>query len=206
MAAREEFGPILAIPECGGSGPAGKMSLSNVGAQLSDVVLLNWNGLFEILTSIVGALDRPGARTQTARRRDGRHRWTRDRRASAREVIESPGAGGKGGFPPSITADAQLGYSVMACQSGGILPESCVGDGSIFVRLEGHSGAKNELGRRARVGFCPCCTQATHSAVPSRYTVGGFPSDRAHGLQLLRERGPRTWSSRVHMVCSSHFC
>ena len=97
---------------------------------------------------------------------------------------------GAGAFPPGITAGAQLGYSVMTYQSVEILSESCVGDGSIFVRLEGHSGAKNELARRAKVGFCPCCSQATHSAVPSRYEVGGFPSDRAHGLQLLREHGP----------------
>ena len=57
---------------------------------------------------------------------------------------------GQMGYPPTMLADAQLGYPVMSRQSPEILFDSCGGGGSILVRPEGfcaraHPGTKNEL-------------------------------------------------------------
>ena len=101
------------------------------------------------------------------------------------------------GYPPSIATDAQPGYSVMAYQSVEILFESCDGGGSILGRLEGsgplgHPGTQDALTKRAKVGCCPCCTKETHIAAPPRYSVGVRSNDKAHGLQLRPEHGPRS--------------
>ena len=99
------------------------------------------------------------------------------RQATGRKVTAFLKTDGQVGHPTSISTDAQLGNSVMANQSAGILFGSCKGDGSTRVRLEGscmraHPSAKHEPPRRAKVGNCPCCATATHSAAPARYMGG----------------------------------
>ena len=109
----------------------------------------------------------------------------RARKEAAREVP----AKGQVGYPPGVTADAQLGYSVMAYQNAAILFGLCEGDSSILVRLAGtcataHPRGRAELTRRANVEDCPCCTRSTHIAVPTRYSVGEFPKEKARGVSL----------------------
>ena len=53
------------------------------------------------------------------------------RESSARGVMESVRAKGQVGYPPTISAVAKLGYSVMAYQSPDNLFDSCDGDGSM---------------------------------------------------------------------------
>ena len=50
--------------------------------------------------------------------------------------MDCPKAQGRVGYPPGVTTDAQLGCSVAAYQSAGILFCFCEGDGPILVRLE----------------------------------------------------------------------
>ena len=81
------------------------------------------------------------------------------REASARGVMATLKAKGQVGYPPTITADALLGYSVAPCQSAEIFFGSREGNGSILVRPEcslrararAHPGAKNEWAQRAKV-------------------------------------------------------
>ena len=118
-----------------------------------------------------------------------------DRRASFREEME---------FPPNIATDAQPGYSAVAYQSADILFGSREGDCSILVRIEdtctpAHAGPKSEMARRARVGYWPRCTNATHIAVPLRYEDGESPKKKDHGLQSRREHGPWPVATRNRM-------
>ena len=57
--------------------------------------------------------------------------------ASVREVMEFLRARRQEEYPPIIATEAQLGYSVTACQSKEILFGPCEGDGLILVRIEG---------------------------------------------------------------------
>ena len=91
------------------------------------------------------------------------------------------------GYPSSFTADAQLGYSMMAYQSAASLFGSREGCSSFLVRLEGTC-------TRAHPGGgpnCPCCARPTHVAAPARYAVGELSKEKARGVFLRTERGPR---------------
>ena len=60
-----------------------------------------------------------------------------DRKASVRKVIEFLRSRGQVGYTPTISTEAQSGYSVMARRSHEVLFDSCGGDGSIPVHFEG---------------------------------------------------------------------
>ena len=54
----------------------------------------------------------------------------------------------------------------------------------------GHSGTKAGLAQRAKVGYCPCFTRATHVAIPPSYKLGEFANDKARGPELWKSAGP----------------
>ena len=93
-----------------------------------------------------------------------------------------------------------MGFPVTADQSAELLIGQREDSGRIFVRIGGtcaraRKASKNaEIARRAKVGYCQCCTRPTHIAVPSRYVVGEFSSSKASGISLWMERGP--WAAR----------
>ena len=115
------------------------------------------------------------------------------RKAAFREVMDVLRYKGKVGYPPSVATDAQLGFSAMAYQYAEVLFGQREG---IPVRFEGtcprvrRAGKKADNTQRAKVGFCACCARPTHIAVPARYVVGEFPSQRALGISLWMEHGP----------------
>ena len=101
-------------------------------------------------------------------------------------------------YPPAISTDTQSTHSVMAYQIYEALFDSCGGDESISVRLElaraRALGQKGVWPESAKVGYCPCCALATHTAAPLRYEEGEFPNEKARGLMLWRKNGP--WAAR----------
>ena len=107
---------------------------------------------------------------------------------------------GQVGCPPSVAADAQLGFSATGYQSAELLFERREGGGHILLRLEGtysrahEAGKETEMSQRAKAGCCPCCAKPTHIAAPSRCVVGGYSPRKARRVSLWKEHGP--WAAR----------
>ena len=56
---------------------------------------------------------------------------------------------------------------------------------------EGSESAKiRTLPQRARCGFFPCCTRATHALKPATYEPGSFDRLKANAVRLWQLRGP----------------
>jgi len=103
------------------------------------------------------------------------------------------------GLPATIETDACLGWAVYAYQSAEVLLERCERAKEILVRIvgscsKGHMAVKREVTQRAKVGYCPCCTVATHILIPPSYAVGRFDQNKYRGLRLWQSKGP--WASR----------
>ena len=56
---------------------------------------------------------------------------------------------------------------------------------------KGHDAPKNTLAQKGEVGFCPCCGQATHVAVPATYVLGCMDTLKRLGLAVWAEEGLR---------------
>ena len=56
----------------------------------------------------------------------------------------------------------------MACWGAVVAMAECDAGKFTLVRFEAHAhnAPKMELGLGAKVGYCPCCTRATHIACP----------------------------------------
>lgn len=124
------------------------------------------------------------------------------RATSEGEIIAFSQADGQVGFPPVISTDASPGYSATAYQSSNILFGNLEG-GNIALVLEGttsrcHNGGKTELARRATVRDCPCCTAATHVAIPAPYEAGEFSNEGDRALEFRKNLGP--WVDRRHVA------
>lgn len=142
---------------------------------------------------------RPGDPTAGSRSLDGTPPGTPE--ASARGDLGTLRAKGRAGDPPAISTGyrsrpPRLGNSAMAYRSHEIALDSCGGDGSKLVLLDGararaRTGAKNDLAERAKGRNRPICTRATHIAMPLRYKVGEFSNEKSRGLMLRSTNGPR---------------
>ena len=100
-------------------------------------------------------------------------------------------------------ADAQLGNSVYAYQSGEILFGNLAADSHILWRIVGqHSrayggaGTKTSITQKAKVGFCPCCSWVSHVAIPGAYDIGDFYPNKEVTMRLWQSYGP--WGPRRH--------
>ena len=96
------------------------------------------------------------------------------REAFIRELLGSPLGRG------------QFGYPCTGCQGA----ESAVAWGGAgkytLARIEGpatkgRNAEQAELGRIAKVGYCPCCSRATHIANPPRCKLGKYSCLKAAG-------------------------
>ena len=96
------------------------------------------------------------------------------------------------GYPASVKTDACLGFSVMAYQSRGIAHGHCEAYLSTLVRIEGR--LSKGLRQDVKVCRCPCCTQATHVAMPPAYSLGLLDGLEQSGIRLWAEFG--SWAPR----------
>ena len=56
------------------------------------------------------------------------------------------------------------------------------------------SEAKSALTQKTKVGFCPCCIQATRIAAPTSCKLGEYSPLEELGMQLWADEGP--WAGR----------
>ena len=114
------------------------------------------------------------------------------RAASATEIIDFLNARGLAGYPPSITADAQLGFSLTGNQGAEVLFGPCGGNGAILVRLIKLARGMNWPDGLRR--------DIVHAMQMRRTTPHRRGAVRACGLKLRREQG--LLAERRSEVCS----
>ena len=112
------------------------------------------------------------------------------RKVSPREIIHILGNPLQIGYPASMKTGACSGYSATGYQSRDVVYDHCLTWKSILVRLEGRlskghdAKAKGNLCQKAKVGYCPCSTQATHVAIPPAYATGELGPFKLMGIRL----------------------
>ena len=122
------------------------------------------------------------------------------RKVSPREIVQILGNPDQVGYPASMNTDACLGYSVMGYQSWDVVYDHCEAWKWTLVRLEGRlskgrdAKAKDGICQKAKVGYCPCCTRATHVAIPQSYAIGAMDPLKQMGIRLWTAFGP--WAPR----------
>ena len=107
-------------------------------------------------------------------------------------------AQGEIGFPPSVGADAALGFSRMA-DRGAVITMTMRDAGKFaLARLEGsatnaQNASESGAGRRAEEGYGPCCTRARHVAASPMYQLGKYSRLKGAGRPCgwLADCGPR---------------
>ena len=121
--------------------------------------------------------------------------------SSVREAIPSLSSFQQVGIPAVANADAQLGNSVYAYQSGAIAFGPLGADLRILWRIVGRrsrvyggAGSKTPVTQEAKVGFRPCCSWVSHIAVPGAYATGDYNSNKAAVVQSWQAFGP--WGPR----------
>ena len=88
----------------------------------------------------------------------------------------------------------------MGYQSWDVVFDHCEAWKWILVRLEGRlpkgrdSNVKGGICQKAKAGYCPCCTRATHVAIPQPYTLGAVDPLKQMGIRLWSAFGP--WAAR----------
>ena len=120
------------------------------------------------------------------------------RKTTPREILEFFRAITQIGFPALMHTDACFGYSAMGYQGWEVAHGLCEASKFTLIRLvgpasEGHD-AKNNLAQKVKVGFCSCCSQATHLAVPSSSKLGAYSELEGLGMRLWADERP--WEGR----------
>ena len=110
-------------------------------------------------------------------------------KASPREVMQLLENPLQVGYPASMDTDACLSFSVAAYQSQDIAHGHCEAYLSTLFRIEGRlsncrDGKVGNLCQRAKVGYFPCSTQATHVAIPPTYYLGPIDGLKQTGIRL----------------------
>ena len=87
----------------------------------------------------------------------------------------------------------------MAYQSWDIACGHCESRQLALVRIEGrlsvgHGGTAGGFSQTAKVGFCPCCVQATRVAITPPYSLAPLDGLKQMGIRLCAEFGP--WAPR----------
>ena len=109
--------------------------------------------------------------------------------------------------PAGLSAGASLGWSLYCYQSYEILLGHCLGAQSILLRVAGACSKGSEsaklggLAQRAKCGFCPCCSRATHALTPATYEAGSFDRRKANTVRLWQLYGPmasRTYAAAIY--------
>ena len=64
-----------------------------------------------------------------------------------------------------------------------------------------HTTSEQNIVRRAKVGYGPCCSRATHAAIPPSYASGDYRSMETRGLAASKIFGP--WAPP--RIAASHY-
>ena len=110
------------------------------------------------------------------------------REPSIRELMLSFEVQGQVGYPPTMSTDADLGYSPAGNRSAVIAGAKRDAGKLILARLgrtvvEAHTAPKPSPRQRAKSGYCSCCTRATRAAIPPRCEPGEFSRPKERGLK-----------------------
>ena len=121
------------------------------------------------------------------------------RKTSVRALLAYLQAQGQIGVPPGMSTNASLGFLRMAYQSAIAAMSKREAEIFALIRLEGaaprpHTAPMTDISRRAKAGFCPCCTQATNVTSPPAYSMGELSRLKSRGLDLREAHGP--WAPR----------
>ena len=100
------------------------------------------------------------------------------------------------GLPGTQSTDAHLGFCFYTYQSASVALSSWEMRQEILMRAEGTvtRGGEGSGLQKAKVGFCPCCAEATHIAAPPTYMRGEYVDGKYQGMLLLQNFGP--WAGR----------
>ena len=118
------------------------------------------------------------------------------RKVNWRELLQILQASQQVGLPCSVNTDASLGWPLYGYQSFEISMENCLGARHILLRILGQrckgseAGRKEGVAQRAKRGFCPCCSRATHVLIPATYEQGQFGRRKANAVRLWQLYGP----------------
>ena len=88
--------------------------------------------------------------------------------------------------------DACLGFCWIGYQSSEVAGHHCDAFRNILIRMKvaiakGHDASKQNSAQKAKVGHCPCCTKATHIALPPTYPLGERSAKKGRGMSLRPE-------------------
>ena len=112
------------------------------------------------------------------------------RKVNWRELLQILQASQQVGLPCSVNTDKSLGWPLYCYQSFEILMGTCLGARNILLRALGQrskgseAGKKEGVAQRAKCGFCPCCSRATHVLIPATYEQGQFDRSKANAVRL----------------------
>ena len=134
-----------------------------------------------------------GAGSRWPNRRNPTLRVCNKRRCGKYSIFRMPH--GRVGFPPTMNTGAALRFSCLAYQSACIATQHCEVEKFALTRSVGtnaraHSAPPAVIAQRAKVGYCPFCTVATHVAFPPAFAIGGFNTHKVRGQLLWEDGGP----------------
>ena len=117
------------------------------------------------------------------------------RKVNWRELLQILQASQQVGLPCSVNTDASLGRPLHCYQSYEILLGNYLGAQSILLQVAGARSRGSEaakqggVAKRAKCGFCPCCSRATHALIPATYESGQFGRRKANAVLLWQLYG-----------------
>ena len=92
-----------------------------------------------------------------------------------------------------------LGFCAIGHQNSDVARDPCDAFRRILIRpvgpvAVGHDASTKTAAQKAEVGYCPCCTQATHIAATPTFTLGDYSSIKELGMSLWAADG--LWAGR----------
>ena len=84
-----------------------------------------------------------------------------------------------------------MGYQIAEVSFSSRGADECAAVRLVGTTPGGHSGSPRKLTRRAEGGYYPCCTSATHVAMPPSFALGDNADLKANAAALRKDFGPR---------------
>ena len=102
------------------------------------------------------------------------------------------------GLSCPTNADASLGWTVYCYQIWDVLFPQCQGDQSVLLILEGccsrgSDAPRQSTARRAKCGYCPCCSRITHVIAPASFATSKPDRRKLNRVGQWQQFGPMAW-------------